>query len=147
MEYLPNDPDILISSINMLLRDEEYDSLESLCYAFNRSPQEVKDKLLAHGYVYNVEQRQFRPKDLISKDSIETAYCFFHQKERIYAHSTLSWQKEDIEYAIASYVEDMSKMLYQTLSNGKKDFLLNHSSFHSDLVEATLVLEKMLSNC
>ena len=32
MDYLPKDPAILVSSVNMLLRDEEFDSLESLCY-------------------------------------------------------------------------------------------------------------------
>ena len=42
MEYLPKDPAILVSSINMLLRDEEFDSLESLCYSFNTIPDEVK---------------------------------------------------------------------------------------------------------
>ena len=42
MEYLPKDPAILVSSINMLLRDEEFDSLESLCYNFNREPEEIK---------------------------------------------------------------------------------------------------------
>ena len=34
MDYLPKDPAILVSSVNMLLRDEEFDTLESLCYAF-----------------------------------------------------------------------------------------------------------------
>ena len=29
MEYLPKDPAILVSSVNMLLRDEEFDTLES----------------------------------------------------------------------------------------------------------------------
>ena len=38
MDYLPKDPAILVSSVNMLLRDEEFDSLESLCYAFSREP-------------------------------------------------------------------------------------------------------------
>ena len=28
MDYLPQNPAILVSSINMLLRDEEFDSLE-----------------------------------------------------------------------------------------------------------------------
>lgn len=32
MDRLPQDPAILVSSVNMLLRDEEFDSLESLCY-------------------------------------------------------------------------------------------------------------------
>jgi len=61
MDYLPQDPAILVSSINMLLRDNEYDSLESLCYAFNREPQEIRDYLLSHGYVFADNQLQFRP--------------------------------------------------------------------------------------
>ena len=61
MEYLPDDPAILVSSINMLLRDEEYDSLNSLCYAFNREPQEIKDYLYGCGYVFADNQLQFRP--------------------------------------------------------------------------------------
>lgn len=62
MEYLPKDPAILVSSINMLLRDEEYDTLASLCYAFNREPDDVKEYLLGFGFVYAEEQKQFRPE-------------------------------------------------------------------------------------
>lgn len=61
MDHLPSDPHILVSSINMLLRDEEFDSLEALCYAFGREPQEVREYLLAQGFVYSLEQKQFRP--------------------------------------------------------------------------------------
>ncbi len=61
MEYLPQDPAILVSSINMLLRDEEFDSIESLCYSFNREPEEVKTYLLQHDYVFAEDQLQFRP--------------------------------------------------------------------------------------
>lgn len=61
MEYLPKDPAILVSSVNMLLRDEEFDSLESLCYAFNREAQEVKDYLMEKGYEWSEQQKQFRP--------------------------------------------------------------------------------------
>lgn len=61
MDYLPTDPAILVSSINMLLRDEEFDTLESLCFAFGREPQEVCEQLRAEGFVYSEEQRQFRP--------------------------------------------------------------------------------------
>ena len=35
MDHLPKDPAILLSSVNMLLRDKEFDSLKSLCYNFN----------------------------------------------------------------------------------------------------------------
>ena len=38
MDYLPKDPAILVSSVNMLLRDEEFDTLESLCYNFGTEP-------------------------------------------------------------------------------------------------------------
>ncbi|MCQ2226804.1 MAG: DUF4250 domain-containing protein [Bacteroidales bacterium] len=61
MDYLPKDPAILVSSINMLLRDEEFDSLESLCYNFNRDPEEIKSYLKEHGYTWSAEQLQMRP--------------------------------------------------------------------------------------
>ena len=50
---------------------------------------------------------------MITKDSIETAYSFLHQKQRIYIHSTLDWQKDDIEIAIASYADEKSEPLWQ----------------------------------
>ena len=50
MDYLPKDPVMLVSSINMLLRDEEYDTLESLCCAFDRETEEIKDYLKEHGF-------------------------------------------------------------------------------------------------
>ena len=43
MDYLPKDPAILVSSVNMLLRDEEFDTLEALCYAFSRDPKQIKE--------------------------------------------------------------------------------------------------------
>ena len=61
MEYLPKDPAILVSSVNMLPRDEEFDTLESLCYNFGTQPTDIKDYLFGYGYVYSEEQRQFRP--------------------------------------------------------------------------------------
>ena len=63
MDYLPTDPAILVSTINMLLRDEEFDSLEQICYAYNRDPEQLKPSLLSRGYVHSMEQRQIRPED------------------------------------------------------------------------------------
>lgn len=60
MENLPQNPAILVSSINMLLRDDEFDSLESLCYNFNRDPEELCATLRAEGYEYNPTLCQFR---------------------------------------------------------------------------------------
>lgn len=62
MEKLPKDPAILVSSINMLLRDEEYDNLDQLCYAFGRDVEELKAYLAKNGYVYSEEQKQMRPE-------------------------------------------------------------------------------------
>jgi hypothetical protein len=62
MEYLPKDPGILVSSVNMLLRDEEFDTLDSLCYHFNKEPEEIKNYLKEQGFVFDEEQKQFRPE-------------------------------------------------------------------------------------
>ena len=61
MDNLPKDPAILVSSVNMLLRDEEFDSLESLCYAFSREAKDIKDYLMKYGFVWSEHQKQFRP--------------------------------------------------------------------------------------
>ena len=61
MEYLPQNPDMLVSSINMLLRDDEFDTLESLCCNFDRDVDELKAYLKENGFVYSEEQKQFRP--------------------------------------------------------------------------------------
>ena len=75
MDYLHKDPAILVSSVNMRLREgrsprdyrvsrggePEFDSLESLCYAFSREPQEIKDYLSRRGFVWSEQQKQFRP--------------------------------------------------------------------------------------
>ena len=61
MEYLPQDPAILVSRINMLLRDEEFDTLESLCCFYDREPAELMATLEKEGYVYSEAQKQFRP--------------------------------------------------------------------------------------
>ena len=81
---------------------------------------------------------------MITKDSIETAYSFLHQKQRIYAHSTLDWQKDDIELAISDYANDMSQKLYDTISDGRADFLRDHKRFQEDITKAVEILEKML---
>lgn len=61
MDFLPKDPAMLVSSINMLLRDEEYDTLDSLCNSFDRDPEEIKENLQQHGFIYDEQQKQFRP--------------------------------------------------------------------------------------
>ena len=81
---------------------------------------------------------------MITKDSIETAYSFLHQKRNVYIHSSLDWQKDDIEYAIASFVDDMSKELYETISDGRLDFLRDHKRFGEDITLAVERLENML---
>ena len=60
MDFLPKDPAILVSSVTMLLRDEEFDTLESLCYAFNKEPRDIKDYLYKRGFVWSEQQKQFR---------------------------------------------------------------------------------------
>ena len=80
----------------------------------------------------------------ISKDCVESAYCFIHQKLRVYEFSTNPTQRDDIEYAIAQYVEGMNPELYQLLSAHRPQFLLDHPRFEKDMREAQEKLEGMM---
>ena len=81
---------------------------------------------------------------MITRHSIETAYSFLHQKRNVYIHSTLDWQKDDIELAIGSYVDDMSQELYEAISGGRADYLRDHKRFQDDITQAVDRLEQML---
>ena len=149
MDTLPKDPAMLVSAVNMLLRDDEFDTLESLCCNFDTEPLALRRTLLLEGYVYSEGQRQMRPvgfdgADGVSKDSVEVAHSFFHQKWNIYKSSTMDWQKDDIEQAIASYAATMPAALYGMLSCGREGFLQTHATFADDLQYATQALEKLL---
>ncbi len=81
---------------------------------------------------------------MISRYNIETAYSFMHQKMRVYIHSNMEWQREDIEYAISSYVDEMNPELYSLISGGREDYLRNHIRFEHDICEAVDKLEVLL---
>ena len=79
---------------------------------------------------------------MLSKQTIDIAYCFFHQKLRVYEHSLLDWQRDDIEVAISDYVSQMNQELYLSLANGNPDYLLSHPRFLADLTDAVARLEE-----
>ena len=81
---------------------------------------------------------------MIERGVIEQAYSFFHQKLRVYEFSHSETQRDDIEYAISSYVDSMSPELYSLLSDGSSDFLRSHPSFERDLRDAVCRMEDML---
>ena len=56
---LPSDPIILLSMVNMTLRDE-YPSLESLGEGLDEDYNEIREKLEAAGYKYDPAQNQFK---------------------------------------------------------------------------------------
>lgn len=56
---LPNDPLLLLSVVNMKLRDF-YPSLDDLCDDYQTSREELEKKLSEIGYVYDPEQNTFR---------------------------------------------------------------------------------------
>ena len=56
---IPNDPMMLLSYINMKLRDD-YDSLEELCKSLDIDEDEIRAKLKDVGYTYNKEINQFK---------------------------------------------------------------------------------------
>ena len=58
MKTLPNDPVILLSTINMKLRDF-YSSLDALCEDLGESKEEITEKLSAIDYQYDKNRNHF----------------------------------------------------------------------------------------
>ena len=59
MYTIPKDPVMLLSFVNMKLRDE-FSSLDELAAACSTTAQEIKDALGKINYEYNEEQNQFK---------------------------------------------------------------------------------------
>ena len=55
---LPNDPIMLLSFVNMKLRDQ-YPSLDALCEDMDVNQEEITAKLAEVGYVYDKEMNRF----------------------------------------------------------------------------------------
>lgn len=56
---IPSDPAMLLSYINMKLRDQ-YSSLDELCDDLDISKQEIVEKLKSIDYIYDNEKNQFK---------------------------------------------------------------------------------------
>lgn len=56
---IPNDPVMLLSFINMKLRDQ-YSSLDLLCDDLNISKEEIIEKLKSIDYIYDFKKNQFK---------------------------------------------------------------------------------------
>lgn len=60
MDKLPeNDMPMLVSAINFLLRDEEFDNLDQICDYYHEDRAELEKKLRDAGYIYSEEQKKF----------------------------------------------------------------------------------------
>lgn len=54
MDHLPeHDVPMLVSAINFLLRDEEFDNLDQICYHFNLDRRQLEARLEAAGFHYD----------------------------------------------------------------------------------------------
>lgn len=56
---IPSDPIMLLSFINMKLRDD-YKSLDDLCESLDIDKDKITEKLLSVGYRYNAANNQFK---------------------------------------------------------------------------------------
>lgn len=60
MDKLPmNDVPMLVSAINFLLRDHEFETLDEICYHFNVDRKELEEKMAAGGFEWSEEQKKF----------------------------------------------------------------------------------------
>ena len=54
MDHLPlNDIPMLVSSINFLLRDEEFENLDQICFCYGIERSEMDRILASEGYFYD----------------------------------------------------------------------------------------------
>ena len=79
------------------------------------------------------------------RNAIEQAYAFFHQKLKVYEHSTSEKEMDHIEDCIATYSNSMSKELFDELPQGNPSFLHEHTTFQEDLKKAVCMMEKWLA--
>ena len=80
----------------------------------------------------------------VDRNAIEQAYAFFHQKLKVYEHSTSEREMDHIEDTIAAYSNLMSKELFEELSQGNPAFLHEHTAFQEDLKKAVCIMTKWL---
>lgn len=57
-DMLPKDPVMLLSAVNMKLRDQ-YASLDALCEDMDISRAEIEEAILTVGYAYDEKTNQF----------------------------------------------------------------------------------------
>lgn len=81
---------------------------------------------------------------MMDRNTIEQAYAFFHQKLKVYEHSTSEKEMDHIEDCIANYSNAMSKELFTELSGGNPAFLHEHTAFQNDLMKAVTEMENWL---
>jgi hypothetical protein len=82
----------------------------------------------------------------VDRNVIEQAYAFFHQKLKVYEHSTSESERDHIEDSIAAYSNAMSKDLFDELSHGNPVFLHEHCSFLTELAQAVTTMEFWLAD-
>lgn len=83
-------------------------------------------------------------REMRDRNAMEQAYAFFHQKLKVYEHSTSEREMDHIEDTIASYSNSMSGELFRELSGGNPAFLHEHSTFAEDLRQAVQVMGEWL---
>lgn len=60
MDKLPlNDIPMLLSAVNMLLRDNEFDTIEELCEHFGITREELDAKMKSQGFEYSEQQKKY----------------------------------------------------------------------------------------
>ena len=56
---LPQDPFMLMSMLNMKMRDDDYETLDQLCDALGADKSEIESRLASIGYIFNKATRSF----------------------------------------------------------------------------------------
>ncbi len=110
--YLPQDPDMLFSMINMKLRDQ-YASLDELCDEEDIDPSSLMQKLNEAGYVYDEKNNCFQYAEVVKKPSVSE--MLDEARKASYALLDLSEEKvNEVLSALADALEEQKASIIQS---------------------------------
>ncbi len=114
--YLPQDPDMLFSMINMKLRDQ-YASLDELCEEEDVDPAALLVKLNGAGYEYDEAHNCFQYKEVVQKPTV----AMMLDEARKASFSLLDLSEEKVNDVLKSLADALVQHSAEIIESNSKD--------------------------
>ena len=114
--YLPQDPDMLFSMINMKLRDQ-YASLDELCEEEDIDPASVLVKLNGAGYEYDEAHNCFQYKEVVQKPTVSMML----DDARMASYALLDITEDQVNLVLKSLADALEENSSDIIDSNKDD--------------------------